>query len=142
MNPHPTSFGIFKPVDHVLMAFATDAQTDAAVGALRAAGFVESDISRYTPSEMREQAELDIGNASPLASLGQDLNLVLAHLALAEQGQSFVVVKAAAAKADADARDRRDRCLSTAEDILVCFSQRRKSVRSPGVKTTRCRPPG
>jgi len=95
MNPHPTSFGVFKPVDHVLMSFATAAQSDAAVSALRDAGFGESDISRYTPAEMRDQAELDIGNAGGLASLGQELNRVRAHLALALQGHSFVVVSAA-----------------------------------------------
>ena len=95
MNPHPTSFGVFKPVDHVLMSFATAADSDNAVSALRAAGFDDSDISRYSPGEMREQAEQDISNASGLASLGQDLNLVKTHLALALQGQSFVVVSAA-----------------------------------------------
>ena len=67
MNPHPTSFGVFKPVGHVLMSFTTAADFDAAVAALRDAGFGESDISRYTPSEMRDQAEMDIGNASGLA---------------------------------------------------------------------------
>ena len=95
MHPNTTSFGVFKPVDHVLMSFATAAQSDLAVAALHEAGFGESDISRYTPEEMRDQAEADIRNASGLASLGQDLNLVKAHLALAQLGQSFVVVGAA-----------------------------------------------
>ena len=94
MHPHPTSFGVFKPVDHILMSFATAAQSDGAVAALHAAGFSDSDLSRYTPAEMQAQAELDITNASTMASLGQDLNLVKAHLALARQGQSFVVVSA------------------------------------------------
>lgn len=94
MHPHPTSFGVFKPVGHVLMSFADNADADAAVTALHTAGFGEAEIWRYSPDEMREQAEQDIGNASGLASLGQDLNLVKAHLALALQGQSFVVVKA------------------------------------------------
>jgi len=94
MHPHPTSFGVFKPVDHVLMSFATTAQSDAAVQALRDAGFAESEISRYSDAEMQTQAEADIGNASSMASLGQELNLVKAHLVLALQGQSFVVVRA------------------------------------------------
>jgi len=95
MHPHPTSFGVFKPVDHVLMSFASAAHADAAVSALHDAGFGESDLSRYTPSEMQAQAETDIDNAGGLASLGQDLNLVKAHLALALKGHSFVVVSAA-----------------------------------------------
>ena len=32
----PTSFGVFKPVGHVLMSFATAADSDATVGALPA----------------------------------------------------------------------------------------------------------
>jgi len=94
MNPHPTSFGVFKPVDHVLMSFETAADSDAAVSALRSAGFDDADISRYSPGEMQEQAEQDLVSAGGLASLGQDLNLVKAHLALARKGYSFVVVKA------------------------------------------------
>lgn len=94
MHPHPTSFGVFKPVDHVLMSFATAAQSDGAALALREAGFHELDISRYTPGQMQAQAEQDIHNAGAMASLGQDLNLVKAHLALALQGQSFVLVRA------------------------------------------------
>ena len=86
MQPHPTSFGVFKPVDHVLMSFATAAQSAGAVAALRGAGFSDTDLFCYSPAEMQAQAELDIGNASGLASLGQDLNLVKAHLAIALQG--------------------------------------------------------
>ena len=95
MSPHPTSFGVFKPLNHVVMSFATAADSDAAASALHEAGFGSSDIWRYSPSEMQEQAQRDIGSAGGLASLGQDLNLVKAHLALALQGQSFVVVSTA-----------------------------------------------
>ena len=94
MHPHPTSFGVFKPVDHVLMSFATADQADGAVAALHGAGFSDADLSRYTPAEMQAQAEQDISNASAMASLGQELNLVKDHLALALQGHSFVVVSA------------------------------------------------
>jgi hypothetical protein len=94
MSPHPTSFGVFKPVDHVLMSFDTVAQTDDAERALLAAGFATADLSRYTPQQMQAQAEQDMGTASPMAAIGQELNLVKAHHALALQGQSFLVVHA------------------------------------------------
>ena len=94
MNPHPTSFGVFKPVDHVLMSFADAAAADAAVQALRDRGFPTDKIYRYTPDEMRLQTEQDIHNANALAGVGQDLNLVRAHHALTLLGQSFVVVHA------------------------------------------------
>ena len=94
-KPHPTSFGVFKPVGQVLMSFADEAAANAAVLALGAAGFGGADIDRYTPLQMCAQAENDIANASPLAAIGQELNLVKAHLALAQQGQHFVLVEAA-----------------------------------------------
>ena len=113
MHPHPTSFGDFKPVDHVLMSFATAAQADTAVAALHAAGFRDADLSRYTSAEMQAQAEQDIANASTMASLGQDLNLVKAHLALARQGQSFVVVSAPHGEQVQRAADVATRCGAT-----------------------------
>jgi len=94
MRPHPTSFGVFKPVDHVLMSFASAAASASADSALTAAGFPAADIIRYTPGEMREQAESDIGNAGVLAGLGYELDLVKAQLALAQKGESFLVVNA------------------------------------------------
>ena len=96
MHLHPTSCGAFKPVGHVLMSFATAAQSDGATVALRAAGFSEFDISRHSPAVMQAQAEAEIGNAGALASIGQELNLVEAHLALALAlaGPGFVVVRA------------------------------------------------
>jgi hypothetical protein len=94
MKQHTTTFGVFKPVDHVLLSLPTTADADAAAQALIDAGFKSADIVRYSPDEMREQAESDIQNASPLASLGQDLNLVKEQLELALQGQSFLLVHA------------------------------------------------
>ena len=94
MHPHPTSFGVFKPVGHVLLCFATAADSAAAALALQSAGFDATAISTYTPAEMQAQAELDIQSATAMASLGQELNLVKAHLLLAQQGHSFVVVAA------------------------------------------------
>ena len=43
---------------------------------------------------MLAQAEADIARASPAASIGQDLNLVKAHRALAMLGYHFLVVRA------------------------------------------------
>jgi hypothetical protein len=113
MQPHPTSFGVFKPVDHVLMSFASAAESDSAVAALLGAGFSDSEMFRYTPAEMQVQAAQDIGNATGLASMGQDLNLVKAHLALAQQGQSFVVVSTPNDETVKRAADVATRCCAT-----------------------------
>ena len=92
-NP-PTSFGVFKPVDHVVLAFAKAAVAQDVTGQLIAQGFPAADVTHYTPQEMKNQVDSNLQTASALASLGQDLNLVKAHGALADQGYSFLVVYA------------------------------------------------
>ena len=90
----PKSFGVFKPVGHTVIAFTTPQALEAMAGKLLADGFDEADLTRYTPALMLAQTASDLQTASPLASMGQDLNLVKAHRALAEQGCSFLVVQA------------------------------------------------
>lgn len=91
---HPTSFGVFKPVGHVVIAMASEAQCDALANSLVESGFASADLVHYTSQEMIGQVQADMLTASPLASLGQDLNLIKAHRTLAEQGSSFLVVHA------------------------------------------------
>ena len=93
-NP-PRSFGVFKPVGHTVIAFARADLLEAAASALLQERFQPSDLVRYTPAEMIEQADSDLRTASPMASVGQDLNIVKAHRALAENGCSFLVVQTA-----------------------------------------------
>lgn len=93
-NNPPKSFGVFKPVGHTVIAFASAAALEAAARSLLAQGFTSPDMVRYTPEEMKVQVEADLLTASALASVGQELNLVKAHRALAENGCSFLVVHA------------------------------------------------
>ncbi len=88
----PDAYGVFKPVGHVVVSLKPDADVEATASALRGAGF--DDVVVYSPEEMVRQADLDIQNAGVLASIGQELNLVKQHRALAEQGESFIVVGA------------------------------------------------
>ncbi len=90
----PRSFGVFKPVGHTVIAFRTSDAMEAAVGALLAQGISASEMVRYTPEEMWAQVQSDLGTASPMASVGQELNLVKAHGELAHSGCSFLVVHA------------------------------------------------
>lgn len=92
-NP-PRSFGVFKPVGHTVIAFPTAAAMEAAASSLLSQGFTASDLVRYTPAEMKAQVEADLLTASPLAAVGQEINLVKAHRTLAENGCSFLVVYA------------------------------------------------
>jgi hypothetical protein len=90
----PESFGVFKPVGHVVLAYRSAPDLQAAMAALLAQGFAAPDLVSYTPEEMASQVRAELPRAGLLASLGQDLNLIKAHLALAEAGCSFLVVKA------------------------------------------------
>ncbi len=92
-NP-PTSFGVFKPVGHIVVALENDAQAQALSTGLIALGFAATEMVHYTPEEMKNQVQAQLLTASPLASMGQDLNLIKAHHALAEAGCSFLVVHA------------------------------------------------
>ena len=94
------SFGVSKPVGHVVISFASAQQADASADALRAAGFSGDDVRRLTDRDMLAQAEHDLQRASPLAAVGQELNLIKARQALAQRGYHWLIVHA---PQDADA---------------------------------------
>ena len=96
MDKHnvPESFGVFTPVGHVVVTFRTADDLQAAEAALGEQGFAASEMVRYTPAEMIAQVDAEVAKASPLASIGQDLNLIKAHRELAQEGCSFLVVHA------------------------------------------------
>lgn len=89
------SFGVFKPVDHVVISFATAQQADAAAQALAAIGMRGAHtVRRLTDREMLEQIDHDLRHASVVATIGQEINLIKAHRALAERGYHWLVVHA------------------------------------------------
>jgi len=92
---HPTSFGVFKPVGHVVISFPSAEQAAAARQALGSLDLAADAISPYTDAQMLAQIDNDLAHASPIASLGQELNLVKAHRVLAERGYHWLVVRAA-----------------------------------------------
>lgn len=91
----PRSFGVFKPVGHVVISFPEAAQADRAALALSDLGLPPGAVRHYTDREMLKQIDEDIAHASPLASIGQEMNLVLAHRVLAEKGYHWLLVHAA-----------------------------------------------
>lgn len=86
------SFGVFKPVGHLVISLPDARAAAAAAQAMRDAGLDGGAIRHYSDREMLEQIDADIARASPLAAVGQELNLVRAHRALAAQGYHFLVV--------------------------------------------------
>lgn len=90
----PTAHGVFKPVGHVVLSFPTSDDQAAAARALAQHGFGEEAVTAYSDAQMRAQAMADLESASSLATIGQEVNLVKAHLALADEGFHFLVVEA------------------------------------------------
>ncbi len=90
----PTSFGVFKPVGHVVTAFPTAHDMESAAESLIQFGFAPADLVRYTPEEMTAQVDLEMQGSSVMASFGQELNLIKTHRTLAQNGCSFLIVHA------------------------------------------------
>lgn len=88
------SFGVFKPVGHVVVSFPNAAAADRAAQALAQMGVRGGLVRRYSDRHMLAQIDRDIERASPLASVGQEMNLIKAQRELAERGFHFLVVKA------------------------------------------------
>jgi hypothetical protein len=93
-NEAQTSFGVFKPVGHVVISLPDAAAADRAATALGQLGLAPDAVRRYTDREMLRQIDGDIAKASPIAAIGQEMNLVLAHRVLAERGYHWLVVYA------------------------------------------------
>lgn len=93
-SDHPEAFGVFKPVGHVVVSFPEAKDQQGAAEALAKAGFAGGEVVSYTAQEMLAQIDEDLADASALASIGQEMNLVKAHRALAEKGFHWLVVHA------------------------------------------------
>jgi len=89
----PRSFGVFKPVGHVVISFPEAGEAVRAGQAIAGLGLPDEAVHHYSDREMLRQIDEDIAHASPLAAVGQEMNLVLAHRALAARGYHWLVVQ-------------------------------------------------
>jgi hypothetical protein len=90
-NP-PTAFGVFKPIGHTLLAFATQAERRGATRAMLALGLSDASMVVYSAPEMLQLADEELQAAGPMAHFGYELDLLRAHRVLAQQGCSFLIV--------------------------------------------------
>lgn len=89
------SFGVFKPVDHVVLSFPSAEQASGAEQSLAKIGLQGVPaVRRLSDRQMLAQIDRDLSKASSLAAVGQEVNLVKAHRALAERGYHWLVVRA------------------------------------------------
>ncbi len=108
------SFGVFKPVGHLVASFAEPAMAERAFESLGQRQIDRSKVRRFTDQEMLTRIDADIEDAGLLASLGQEMNLIKAHRALAERGYHWLVIPA----------DDRDQAAQIAEGLAACGAER------------------
>lgn len=90
----PKSFGVLKPVGHVVVGFARASDRDAAAQALAQRGFTEDDLVPFEAVEMHAQLEEQLGKASGVATFGYEIVLANHYRDLARDGHSWLVVRA------------------------------------------------
>ncbi len=90
----PTSLGAFKPVDHVMLAVADEAQADRVVQGLQEAGFTEPDVLRFSPGEGSGEMANMIEHSSEFAGFGYEITLMRRYVDLARQGYRWLLVYA------------------------------------------------
>jgi hypothetical protein len=90
----PQSFGTFKPVDHVVLAFADDAEAEAAIRSLREAGFGDADLIAYGAAETDNRMRAMLEHASDAAGFGYEISLMRRYQQLARDGASWLIVYA------------------------------------------------
>ena len=90
----PTSFGVFSPTGHVVMALLNDDSAIKARSALFGGGFSENEVTRYTKDEIIRECEKSKEQASNPVQIGQDVAKIAEYLALAKEGCGFLVVHA------------------------------------------------
>jgi hypothetical protein len=90
----PTSLGAFKPVGHVVVAFADAAHAAAAVAALREAGFQDEDILQYTAAEEKQEMDAMLADVSGVAEFGYEAELMRKYQKAAADGACWLIVYA------------------------------------------------
>ena len=89
----PTSFGVFKPVGYVMIGLPTQGETDKLVSALQSAGWPSGEVRQFLPRESVAEMEEVVENAGALAGFGYEITLLRRYLALAREGELWLLVK-------------------------------------------------
>lgn len=90
----PTSFGVFKPVGHVMTGVPAQAQLDALVSALHGAGWPTSGVRQFSPRESVAELRAMVDNTGPLAGFGYEITLLRRYVTLTEEGYRWLLVQA------------------------------------------------
>src|ERR1019366_4388369 len=90
----PTSFGVFSPTGHVVMAFATDGEAERARLLLVKSGFAQEEVTHYDKYEVMAELRKSEGQPATPLQIGQEVAKVDEYLVLAKQGCGFLVLHA------------------------------------------------
>ena len=92
----PTSFGVLKPVGHVMLQFCNLRDVEGAAEAIQRLGVPVDDMALVTPRQMLQHIDQELASAGAAAPFGQELNITKARRAAAERGHHWLVVYAPA----------------------------------------------
>ncbi len=88
------SFGVLKPVGHVVISVPTEEHARQVLQALPRIGIEVDAVRHLGDQEMLRLLDEGLAAASPLAGIGQEANLAQAQRTLAARGYHFLVVRA------------------------------------------------
>jgi hypothetical protein len=105
-----TSFAVFEPVGCVMLGLPGAAPAEAAVLALRHAGWPPAALQRFAPYESVEALEVLVDSANALSGYGDEIALLRRYLALSRQGCRWLLVKVSGIEHAATAAELARRC--------------------------------
>jgi hypothetical protein len=89
----PTSFGVFKPVGHLMVVLPTQAQAGALTAALRDQGSPDAAVQQFSPRDSAAELRAMVDQAGSLAGFGYEITLLRRYLVLDEAGYRWLLVK-------------------------------------------------
>ncbi len=93
-NDLPTSFGVFKPVGHVMLGLPTQAQLNALVTALSEAGWPKSALRQFSPQDSEAELQAMVDKAGVLAGFGYEITVLRRYVSLTQAGYRWLLVQA------------------------------------------------
>ena len=93
-DPQGKSFGAFKPVGYIVIAFDSDARAAEVATAMRQAGFAGGDVEQIAAADHAAHMAALTDSASGTAEFGHEIVLMRRYRELAEQGCGWLLVRA------------------------------------------------
>jgi hypothetical protein len=90
----PTSFGVFKPVGHMMVGLPLQAQLTALVSTLRNAGWAAAALRQFSPVACVEELRAMVAKAGVLAGFGYEITALRRYVSLTDVGYRWLLVQA------------------------------------------------